>query len=554
MIPGNSRRPEKGALEIIEEASLLLRVAPVGNILRYYLGTAPFVLGFLLFWVDMSSRGTAGPHLAHASLGIAVLYIWMKCWQAVFVSRLRSFLEEAPPAGWNRARLFRLVGIQSALTPCMAILLPLALLVALPFGWCYAFFQNISIFGDGCGKLKTSTRSAWRQSLLWPAQNHKIILIYLVLTVVAFFNICAAAYLVPTVLLKGLLGIETVFSRNSAFFLNTTFLLAMACVTYLCVNPLIKAAYVLRCFYGESLSSGRDILADWGRLHRFAGRTVLVFAITVATLFFSHNETAGAGISTPPAVQTVPPERLDRAISDVIGGTEYSWRLPRERVEEPKSSGFPGQVLETVGSWLKKLWGWLVDAVEWLSEWLGKLMGEQSNAAPAKRSGMSGSVKLWLTLLLAVAAVTVALLLRKVLKAGKPCAKAVGGEAPGRSEVDLSDEQISADQLPESRWLTLAKNLLKDGEYRLALRAFHFAALVHLSDRSLLTVSRFKSNRDYERELRRRAHAFPGLIDAFSENITILEKVWYGMHSAGQGTIRKFLDNQEQITADAHVR
>lgn len=553
---GNSRQPEKGALEILEGASLLLRMAPAGIICRYYLGAVPFVLGFLFFWVDMSSRGFAGSHLVHASFGAAALYVWMKCWQAVFVSRLRSFLEDAAPARWTPARILRLVFIQSALAPCMMIILPPALLITLPFGWCYAFVHNISIFGDGGQGLKASIRRAWQQCLLWPTQNHKILFIYLAFTLFVFFNVCVAGYLIP-MLLKALLGIETVFTRSCTLLLNTTFLLSMAGVTYLCANPLIKAAYVLRCFHGESLSSGLDILSDWNRLRRIAGRVVPVLAISVLTAFFPSSGMASADVSDHRQMgvhdaPSVSPEKLDRAVSDVLGGAEYAWRLPRERTEEAGPTGFFDRALDAVGGWLKKLLRWAGDAIDWLDELLRKLMPEKSPGAASAGPGMFGSVKLWLTVLLVTVAMIAVLLLLKAVKSGKPGTATIAGEQVPRSEIDLSDESISVDQLPETRWLALAKRLLDDGDLRLALRAFYFAALAHLAERGLLTLSRFKSNRDYEREIKRRAHVFPGLTGAFSENIAILERVWYGMHGAGRETVRQFMDNQARIITDEH--
>ena len=59
-----------------------------------------------------------------------------------------------------------------------------------------------------------------------------------------------------------LLGIDSVYTRSSQSMSNTTFIAAMCGITYLCVDPIIKAAYLLRCFYGESLDSGEDLKAE----------------------------------------------------------------------------------------------------------------------------------------------------------------------------------------------------------------------------------------------------------------------------------------------------
>jgi hypothetical protein len=560
MHTANSRRPEKGALEIIEEAGQLLRLAPVGIFFSYYLGTLPFVLGFLFFVIDMSCNGAARLHLVQMSLVVAVLFVWMKCWQAVFASRLRAFLEDSPQPAWKIGRILRLVCIQTTVVPWLMICLPLALLIALPFGWVYAFFQNMAIFGDGEQGLKASLRSARQQALLWSGQNHKIILIFLLFTIIVFLNVCMAAWLIPLIF-RTFLGVETVFSRNSLFFLNTTFLLAMACVTYLCVNPLVRAAYVLRCFYGESLSSGRDLLSEWRRIRRCASQAlVLIIVIPTSTMFFHGIIHATPGIPDPrqtsvSAGPAISPEELDSAISDVIGGVEYSWRFPHhQEVEESKDAGFVGQVLDTVGRWLKRIWGWSRSAVEWFLEWLAKLVPDEP-AKPSTGFNLFGNVRLWLTILLVTVVLAAIWLLRAKLLRGKTGPESAGKEsAPVLSGADLSDENASADQLPEARWLALARDLLNQGELRLALRAFYFAALTHLAAQNLLTLSRFKSNRDYEREIRRRAHAFPGLINAFAENVVILERSWYGMHGVRQEAVRQFLDNYKRITANEQGR
>ena len=123
-----------------------------------------------------------------------------------------------------------------------------------------------------------------------------------------------------------------------------------------------------------------------------------------------------------------------------------------------------------------------------------------------------------------------------------------------RPPPDVSAEDVAADALPAVRWLTLARDLLARGELRLALRALYLAELVHLAEMNLLAIARFKSNRDYEREIKRRAHSFPGMIGAFSENLVIFERIWYGIHSIKQETVQQFLNNYERITADEQVR
>ncbi len=67
-------------------------------------------------------------------------------------------------------------------------------------------------------------------------------------------------------LVKTFFGIESFFTRSGpSALLNTTFFAVSLAVSYLCINPISKAVYVLRCFYGDSIRSGIDLKADLQR-------------------------------------------------------------------------------------------------------------------------------------------------------------------------------------------------------------------------------------------------------------------------------------------------
>jgi hypothetical protein len=114
---------------------------------------------------------------------------------------------------------------------------------------------------------------------------------------------------------------------------------------------------------------------------------------------------------------------------------------------------------------------------------------------------------------------------------------------------DLDDERTGADQLPEDGWLQLARELLGRGELRLALRAYYLASLAHLAERNLIVIARHKSNRDYERELVRRAHAVPELTGLFSANVSIFDRAWYGRHDVTVEGLESFAANVSRMKA-----
>jgi len=79
------------------------------------------------------------------------------------------------------------------------------------------------------------------------------------------------------------------------------------------------------------------------------------------------------------------------------------------------------------------------------------------------------------------------------------------------------------------------------------MRAFYLASLAHLAQRNLISIDRFKSNREYERELRRRAHSFPDLLSVFDDNLSIFERIWYGLHEVNGDIVNQFATNIDRI-------
>jgi hypothetical protein len=114
---------------------------------------------------------------------------------------------------------------------------------------------------------------------------------------------------------------------------------------------------------------------------------------------------------------------------------------------------------------------------------------------------------------------------------------------------DLSDENLGAEQLPEDGWTKLARELLAGGDLRLALRAFYLASLAHLAQRNLIKLEKFKSNREYERELNRRAHSLPALLGAFGQNVSVFDRSWYGLHEIDSELVSEFAANLERMRA-----
>ncbi len=303
----------KGALVLLGEAFHLLRHAPLSLLVAYYMGTVPFVLAALFFWTDMSYSASARERCAPAALLLAVLFIWMKCWQTVFASGMRTRLSGLRPDPWTPSRVLRTAAAQLAVQAHALWLLPLSLLVPFTFPAVCGFFQTVTVYGDGThDTVKGVLGRAAREARRWPGQSwgitwlvspwllgaamllvfgamHSIMsnfpethelqgpiwfgvsLLFLCCTLLPLCpfgaavagNIALVLALVPF-FMRRWFGIETVFSASGTHgVFNTTFIMTVYVLTFLCLDPLVKTAYAIRAFYGESQATGNDLISEW---------------------------------------------------------------------------------------------------------------------------------------------------------------------------------------------------------------------------------------------------------------------------------------------------
>ena len=101
--------------------------------------------------------------------------------------------------------------------------------------------------------------------------------------------------------------------------------------------------------------------------------------------------------------------------------------------------------------------------------------------------------------------------------------------------------------VPEEQWLALARQWMEKGDARMALRAWFLACLALLGGRDLLSISRYKSNLDYRRELARRARSIPGLDREFAASVNSFETAWYGLTPSSASDGESFAAGFERI-------
>jgi hypothetical protein len=221
--------------------------------------------------------------------------------------------------------------------------------------------------------------------------------------------------------------------------------------------------------------------------------------------------------------------------------------MPREKIVDPDASeGVIAQFFDKVGAMLRK---WARAVSDWLDKWWRKLFRHPQTYSGSRNAGYGWieSLQILLYGLVAVVLAALAVLLYRVWRQRQ--APVVVASEPIQPVPDINDENVGADQLPGDSWTKLARELLERGELRLALRAFYFASLAHLASRNLISIARFKSNREYERELRRRGHSFPDLLSVFGDNLGSFERIWYGLHDVDPGLVDRFAANVERMKA-----
>jgi hypothetical protein len=277
---------------------------------------------------------------------------------------------------------------------------------------------------------------------------------------------------------------------------------------------------------------------------------VIAFQLFVFTPARAQETSVEPAAKPAPLVQNISPPELDREIEKVIHERKYTWRMPREKVAESEADkGMLTKFLEKIGKMLRKA---VKATLDWIQDMWRKLFGGRRTGSGDSGSGTGWIVtqQVLLFTLVAAALCVLAIFIIRAWRKRTLNSEAVTAEAI-QPAPDLSDENVAADQLPEDGWTKLGRELLERGEFRLAMRAFYLSSLAHLAQRNLISIARFKSNRDYENELRRRAHAIPTLLPVFGENLSAFERIWYGMHEVNRDLVQQFASNVDRIKTAA---
>jgi hypothetical protein len=540
------RAIEPPAFELVEEAVHLLRRAPAGAFALYYAATVPFILALLFFWAHTTWFHPLEDEVAWNALGLAVLFVIAKTAHALFCAELLALRLGTERPAWSWGRFGRIARAQLRVQPWVLLLSFPAMVLTVPFGWLFAYGQSASVIGES----ERLHDDCVQQARLWPGQNHLGLLLISALACCLWLNIAMLFYLVPW-LANHLLGVENMFNLSGWRMFNTTFLASVTALTWLAIDPLVKAFYTLRVFHGRSRRTGDDLRVELFNARRRsvtrAAAVLALFWLVIAPL--PRSRAAEAAVSPPAAQPVLQPAELNRAIDDVLAGADFRWQLRPIVASVPEAKAGPiSRFLQRGVDMLREGWLSARQTARRILRWLEKLFFSNPSSETSKSGAMSGLavLRLFLYLFIGLAIVLILWVIFVIWKSAVRTPMPLLTARVAAAAPDLRDENLQAAQLPLDGWLALAREQAARGEWRLAWRALYLATLTRLAADGLLSLAKFKTNLDYERELRRRALSRTEVVTHFARRRRAFEDVWYGRAEPVQDEVQAWLTELER--------
>ncbi len=443
------------------------------------------------------------------------------------------------------------------------------MLITIPYPWVFAFYQNVLVQDYREKKSlreitgRTSSLNNFRHQ-----QNYLAISILSLFQLFVLLNTGVALYTLPF-LLKIFTGIETVVTMGGFSYFNSTFLITALALTYLCTDPIIKTVYTLRLFYADSEKTGADLKADLKRIKAKSGLIIVFFFLVIPILIHPDNSFGNTGDASnnnkniqkaynsshgkmrhSRSATEINPETLNKSIEEVLNRREFAWRAPDPKDNDSYKQGLIGNFIDWLRPYVEsgiktlKKWG------DSFATWIESLLPDSETKNSEKKNDSGVMIKYFLFALLAL---TAGILLFAIIKILLFKNRAINTEDNTVSVVpDISDENIKADDMPADHWMELALTLADKGDFRLSMRALYLGTLARLAETRLITIARYKSNREYENELSRRFHENKEIIQTFSETVNVFDRVWYGVHNITREDIDLFAENQMRIVTFAN--
>lgn len=485
------------SIELLEDSVALLRALAPGAWLPYAAGATPFFLA-ILFGVARLTTGSL--RVSDAVLGafvLAILFLWWSWSKVLFTARLAEQL-----CGSERMLAAGIAFPSQILGQSLKLFLfPLAMAAVIPLPWVVAFFRSIAPAAAFAPLLNPRVALARAASLarLLPIQNALALSILVICGTVLFVN-CLLLVVGAPFLARILSGAENSWTLNPVAAFNWTTVAAALALTLLGLDPLLQAMYTLRCFRLNAGTSGADISAALRRL------PVILLAIAVCGC-------GGQSLRAAPRSSAEVTSALHRALTK----PEYAWISHPTRPAAPLSGPveFLLRKTQAAGRWVFRL----------IRDLLRRIFHRSPQDIEQGRSRpQSNTVQGVVIAGVIIAAGILAFVLRNYF--AKSTQRQPDSVAAAASRAPVAEGALATER-PEEEWHALAETAFSARDYRTALRALFLANLAWFARANLVTVSRYKSNREYERELRVRSRS-EDLASLFGANRRVFERAWYG--------------------------
>ena len=551
LAPARARRTRLSPLEALERGFALFRSTFGAEAWRYYIASAPLVVGFIPMWVlNGQIRISNGTLLLEAAL-LAAAYLFRVSMVGNYMRRVRQRAFNTPVSKVKGARaqtgaVGRLLAWKIALTTGVLCTLPSVAGAA----WFYGACQFASLEVEDGGERRSLTGCLALASE-WFGGGLLLFLMLSPLWAAVWLNGLILAILVPQ-LLHSIFGLNTLLSTQMGMYSlirSSAFWLSLFTGAWLALDPVVKCTYVVVYQHLRSRREGDDLRGVMAMLPRerqtkaqmiastaTGGRAVsgaLLLVILVGIVV-----TPSAGVAQiPPPGRSIPAAPSDSASAVRIAKLRQALDQESQRAiyrwhdaEHPSPPSWFDKLLDSIGETIGH-------AANALSNFLRRLwprglrltLGNQDHGGWRLQH-----VRLWLTLaaILTLAIAAVVFWLRR-----RPEAARVSIPLPIAPVADLSDS-AAASERSEDEWFAIASRLEGEGELRFAVRAAYFGLLAGLEQREWLTIRGDRTNREYLNEFTRRWRRRPQaaveereeIPEKLRGSLRQFDRVWYGSH------------------------
>ncbi|MDX2111651.1 MAG: hypothetical protein SFY80_15575 [Verrucomicrobiota bacterium] len=546
------------AMVLIEEAVQLLRKMPSRGWLYWAIGVMPFTLSWIVAVFDLMGTARARDYLFLYALVTALCFTLLKGMQSSYCQAMaRALIPSHEPGKVEKPSINGYLE-QVWLQTSSLLALSIGVLITLPYPWLQAYYTNLCVLTALPAQDESSLHQrAIRQAGLWVGQNTMLLTLLFAVMIVVFMN-CIIAIIGLPWLVKLIFGVEVLFTAAPVTLYSGKFIVSILLIgmglTWALTDPLVKAIYLLRCYYGESQLSGLDLHQRWTTLRRL--RTSAKSALIVFIIALVYNVTPGNLMAQPavspqvePEIVTsslIPPDVLNATLEQELSKAIYDWRTESQEVSSS---------LVSMSEWIRAKWkeiyegSWLERFMKWIED---LLKSDKKSEEPISRKEETPSILRTLAPFLYLIAVfgLIFLLYKLVQHRLNPAPVVITVATAVTVKPDLESSDTHAEAMSLSGWHAYARELAGRGEYRLAMRALFFAQLSQLADRGVIVLQRHKTNADYNRDINKRGHSYPGLYALFSTNMHLIERVWYGTSVADANGYQAFEENvtkQEEL-------